>query len=125
VDRYLKDLIASRQHLGDGTVVSIGDSTSRADVYWSNDGQCWVIVDRSDPARPKAHRADEIALVRLDPDVAGAPDMDEFALACDVEGDSLWLVDGEHIAELSVYGDAVTVLWRSEGKQTGAGTAAA
>jgi hypothetical protein len=72
MDRYLKELIESRQSSGDGTVVSFGDSTHRADVYWSNDGECWVIVDRSDPARPKAHRADEIALVQLDPDVGCA-----------------------------------------------------
>ena len=121
MDRYVKELEESRQGAGDGMVVCIGDNSRRADVYWTGDGGCWVIVDRSDLARLKAQSADEIALLKLDPDVASGPDMDELALASDLEGDALWLVNAEHVAKLSSYGDALTVLWRSEGNQAGGG----
>jgi hypothetical protein len=59
------------------------------------------------------HFADDIALVRLDED-ADSDQVEQSALARDLEGAALWLVDVRALSALAGYGDALKVLWCSD-----------
>jgi hypothetical protein len=59
-------------------------------VYWREPLSRWVIVDLENQGA--VHFADDIALVRLDED-ADSDQVEQRALARDLEGDPLWLVD--------------------------------
>lgn len=114
--RYIRELAGSRQHKGDGLVVCVRNRTGTADVYWSNDNSCWIIVDRHDD-NPKVRRVSEIALVRY----TGVADLNyyaalDIALASDSEDEDycVYVLPADQVESITGPGSGIEVLWRSD-----------
>jgi len=99
VNIHAEELAESRRCEGDDRkVVWIGDSaTAGTDVYWCQPLSRWVLVELEKAG--VVHFADDIALVRLDDDADSGP-MEQKALASDLEGDALWIVDAGDLERL-------------------------
>lgn len=116
MESYLQQLSESREHLGDGLVVSLGDTAGRADVFWSNPGACWVILDWRGES-PKVTRLPEIALVQCNRDVdVSLHDLQDAAFAFDsLDADAcVYVLPVTRLNALAGYTSEFTVQWRSD-----------
>ena len=114
MEAYVRELIASRQCVGDERkVIWVGDSGQPGtDVYWCEHASKWLFIELDNFS---VKCADEIALVRLEEDYLGDPEeLNQSKLAWDWEGEKgMWLVDANDLPMLSGYGAALELVWQS------------
>ena len=79
----------------DGRAEWIGDNQHRGtEVFWSEHRQRWVFVDLENE---EVYFADRIALVRLQEEQDAEHGLNRNCLACDLEGQGLWIVDADYL----------------------------
>ena len=77
----------------DGRAEWIGDAQHRGtEVFWSEHRQRWVLVDLENEALQIVER---IAVVRCNGDAEEG--LNQNCLACDLEGQGLWIVDADYL----------------------------